>query len=371
MFNAPYQSNFQAAAENRTGLFVIGGNGATAPFGDPDLLEVNLILTVDEYNPLSDSWLERGRTLFPARESHFGWGFGPDGALIAGGNGAFDVNEQQLVTKMRNSVWLFIAPETWSVEQESLANPMINVATSVIDDVGYGYGGARAVADGSVRSRSVFAIRPRVATWRAASGTLPTGRDNMTAGTIGDKGYMAGGTFDQDTGGREVYQWEPVGESLSVATGALRWAVNRQAGGVVGDSLYLFGGSIRGGSGLSVINQRYTPGTDAVSVAHGNQPARRDSASFVYNDWIYMIGGSYIRTDPTLEPEFQAHANVKVMNRVERYDAVTDSWSVALGQPNQEGRRVTSPLVGDSPADRWSMSDPADSRRADALGLTI
>ncbi len=371
MFTAPYQSNFQAAAENRTGLYVIGGNGAAAPFGDPDLLEVNLILTVEEYNPLSDSWQERGRTPFPARARHFGWGFGPDGALVAGGVGAFDVGGQELEKKIRSSVWRFIAPETWSVEQEPLPHPMINVATSVIDDVGFGYGGVRAVAGGSVRANSVFAIRPSVATWRAPSGTLPTGRVNMTAGTIGDKGYMAGGTFDQDTGGREVYQWEPVGESAGVAAGALLWAVNQQAGGVVGDSLYLFGGDVRGERGLSVRNQKYTPGTDAVSAAPANQVARKNSASFVDDGGIYMIGGSYVRTDPNLEPEFQARSDVKVMNRVERYDVVTDSWSVALGQPNAEGKRVTSPLVGMSDPDRWSMSIPADSRRADALGLTI
>lgn len=328
MFNDRFQSmSRSAAAEQRTGMFCLGGVGRAIHPVNFDAI----LLTVESYHPLTNAWTEHRGMPEPGRTTFGAWGFGADGALIAGGVGAVDVAPDQegvipiVARELRllHSILRFIAKETWSWARTWLASPRSLFGTSVIRGVGYAYGGLKGFSGGSAKSDSIFGIRPATASAQFAKGTLPTGRSGATAGTIGEKGYMAGGSFElAQADRRAIYQWNPATEAVTTTAGTLLRTLRQQAGGAVGDSLHVFGGRAGGVRGLSDLNQRYTPATDTtISKAPTSGPAVHNATSFIDLGGIYQIGGQME------EPEFENGLNTVNTNRVTRYDVFCDSWA--------------------------------------------
>ncbi len=343
-----------AAAENRTGMYCLGGLTSVDPFNDPNRLLQGFALTVESYQPVSDVWTERGRMQPPQRHSFSALGFGTDGALIVGGQGAVDVGIVELNIQPLASIQHFIAPETWSWAPLWLGQGRSNMATSVIDDIGWLYGGSRS---GVGTTRTVFAVRPFVTAWSPPRGELPEELAQSVAGTINSKGYVTSGGTDK------VYEWNP--RTSAARTGVARLAEVGvlaafrgvgSAGTAEGDSLYVFGGQTST-TRFSRRTEKYTPGMDiAVTVRNTKLPGRRHSTSFIDRGGVYLIGGAQRSQEP---PDDGAGANLTIMNRVERYDVATDTWS------------SVAPLVGKSDPQLWSTFRPHDARRQNAVGVNI
>ena len=361
MFDAPFQSNFEATSLNLSGLYVVGGIGRSHL---PDTFDGHK-LAVENYRPDSDLWIVRGN-LRTGRSNGGAWGFGPDGALMAGGQLASDPAPEQetlrpirdIVARRTASVLKLIPPETWVAGPESLGAQRAGFATSVIGSTGWGYGGDQTFGN----SPKIWAVRPYTTTWVAPQGTMPTGRTGATAGTINDKGYIAGGFFDRSIAqDRDIYEWNPAtetvvnfGSSAAVDEGVLKWRVVQQAGGAVGDSLYLFGGILNNRRPVSPVTQQYTPATNTtVSKAHQTAPTEK-AASFTDDHGIYQIGG--LTEDVT---QIEGIEPTKNTNAVQRYDTLTDIWSTVAS------------LVGELPHNKRWMWEPNGPMRNSAIGFNV
>ena len=361
MFDASFQSDFQATARNLSGLYVVGGTGRSH---SPENFDGHK-LAVENYRPDSDMWIVRGNTRI-GRSNGGAWGFGADGALVGGGNYAVDPAPEQetlnpireIVAVLTASVGKFIPPDTW-VAHQSLGATRADFATSVIGDSGWGYGGTQGFSGGSFRSRDIWAVRPYTSIWVAPQGRMPTGRDGATAGTIGDKGYVAGGGFDfSSLGNRDIYEWVPATETVNVMVpgpatgeGALRWRVADQTGGAVDDSLYLFGGRMQG---VSNIIQQYTPATNITkSLTHSPAPTA-NAASFTDDHGIYQVGGA---TQAATQEEAGLMTNNT--NAVLRFDTISHTWS------------TVAPLVGMLLHDKRWMWEPNGPNRQSAIGFNV
>jgi hypothetical protein len=115
----------------------------------------------------------------------------------------------------------------------------------------------------------------------------------------------------------------------------------------INNTWYVFGGlSIYG---ISIINEKWMPSTNRWdSIA--SMPTPRFGCSSVSDDrYIYVIGGIESYVNATADPSVaEVKTLLRASNKIERYDTVSDSWTVLSSMPwvNSNGDVVDAP-VGD------------------------
>ncbi len=148
-----------------------------------------------------------------------------------------------------------------------------------------------------------------------AEAAMPTARDGLAAGVIGQRLYAVGGWDSRSFFNRlEVY--DPAGNSWASKSPmpTARWGLSA---GVINGELYAVGG-YDGVRSLSVL-EVYNPATDTWTTKAPMPTARHLSAAGVINGKLYVVGGC--------SSAIPACVNLEV------YDPGTDTWSAKAPMP--------------------------------------
>lgn len=156
--------------------------------------------------------------------------------------------------------------------------------------------------------------------WSAVSVVLPTGRQGLTATTIGDKIYIYGG-LDGSTKFGNLYAFDPVANTLTALASDL--ACNGHSAVAYNGDLYVYGGQPVNSTTPPVNTLRkYTVATNTWSVvtALGVTPTGRFyAASGLVDGKFYIAGGS--------------SGSSNVVPGMDVYDFATNTWEQPIGIP--------------------------------------
>jgi len=196
----------------------------------------------------------------------------------------------------------------------SLFEPRIHAGAAVGPTHVWIIGGS----DGLAPQAGVFRLDHTTSstTWETRA-SLPTGRAQLTAATLGGYIYAVGGENNgvpQGTITRMALNgssWETRAPMPTTRFGPVTVPYN--------SALYVFGGKTNGGVVLDNL-ERYTPGNDSWSNQLAPMPrARYGFAAILYEAKIYVIGGEDAAGTPIAE--------------VDIYDLAQDSWSSGAQMP--------------------------------------
>ncbi|MEK7764918.1 MAG: kelch repeat-containing protein, partial [bacterium] len=208
-------------------------------------------------------------------------------------------------------------PLTWAT-MASMPTPRENLSAGVVGDKLYALGGW----NGGFLS-TVEAYDPTTNTWSARA-AMTVARYDLAAGVVGDRLYAVGGYNGSYLSSVEAY--DPMTNTWS-AKAVMPTPRERLAAGVLGGRLYAVGGN--NGAPLSTM-EAYDSITNTWSVQAAMTTARYWPAVGVLGGQLYAVGGG----------------NGAALSTVEAYDPATSTWSARAAMPTAR-MRLAACVLGD------------------------
>ncbi|MCK4366438.1 MAG: PKD domain-containing protein [Thermoplasmata archaeon] len=259
-------------------LYVVGGW---------ELPGFNMTGAVEKYNPATDSWSSET----PIFEPHVQMGAGAAGGKLYA-VGGFAWNESQTTNLEFDP-----ATHTW-INKTLMPFARHNFAVAVVNDKIYVIGGSNSMIDCPTLNL-VEEYDPATDTWTQKA-DMPTYREGLTATVYDDKIYAIGGHAhcpgDPHTSQRKVEVYDPATDTWTSARSLPTGRTEMEAE-TLGGKIYAMGGwnytAVHVPEAIPArnITEVYDPMTDSWSSAQPMLETRRDFASGVVNGRVYVTAG--------------------------------------------------------------------------------
>lgn len=333
------------------GVAVVGGK--IYVFGGLDA-NLNIIDTVEEYDPDSDTWTTKAS--MPTARRYLTCSVVNGKVYAMGGEGLGNSGNRlpclNIVEEYDPST------NTWN-SKAPMTKGRNHSSSAVVNNKLYVIGGEH---QGSELS-SVEQFTPDLGNWNIKA-SAPYGRSSNVTVEVNNIIYTVGGDNGGSTATDNLQKYDPVTNTwtLKARLGAPR---RRMGGAALNGKIYVLGGAANGAYSSST--QEYDPGTDTWTYKASMPYVRHGLGAAAVNGKLYAIGGmtsagtivnSVFEYDPTTDtwttktsmPTARADFGISVVNNkiyviggkdssnnrlntVEEYDPSTDSWITKLNMP--------------------------------------
>ena len=167
-----------------------------------------------------------------------------------------------------------------------------------------------------IPSNKLFIYDPVTNNWTTGP-FMPTSRGSPVSNFVGDKLYVIGGD-SHDNSLSNVERYDPaIGNWTTLSP--MPTARHHSASAVVDEEIYVIGGRITGSLVNVDIVEKYDPKLDKWTTDLEPMPSKRSGIGATSIDGlIYVLGGEQ---------------NQGTFNNNERYDPVSDTWSIGMSMP--------------------------------------